>query len=128
MEARRVIDGYRAEKEEQFQEFVKTVSVGGAISCASLARPSLLGFHLICHASSLLPFVAQPTFEGHIVTEHSHFYPALHTPPNPFQKYGTSGSQTADLDRQTETELAKLRYGIVPRMYMNPFSSHDSAN
>ncbi|GAB5030471.1 v-type g subunit [Nannochloropsis oceanica] len=47
VEARRVIEGYRAEKEEQFQEFVKT-------------------------------------------------------------KYGTSGSQTADLDRQTETELAKL--------------------
>ncbi|TFJ84335.1 hypothetical protein NSK_004326 [Nannochloropsis salina CCMP1776] len=47
VEARRVIEGYRDDKEKQFQDFVKT-------------------------------------------------------------KYGSSGSQTADLDRQTEAELAKL--------------------
>jgi len=50
VEARRVIEGYRAEKEEQFQEFVKTVRDGGEISCASTAQPSLSGFHLKCHA------------------------------------------------------------------------------
>lgn len=31
------------------------------------------------------------------------------SPPSIRQKYGNSGSQTADLDRQTETELAKLK-------------------
>lgn len=55
VEARRVIDGYREEKEKQFQEFVKTVSFCAHVLIASLVTP------LATHCShSLLPFPQIP--------------------------------------------------------------------
>ena len=53
--------------------------------------------------------IPYPTNSKHPILSVSHPSP----PPPPLfsyqQKYGNSGSQTADLDRQTDAELVKLK-------------------
>jgi hypothetical protein len=98
VEARRVIDGYRGEKEKQFQDFVKTVR-------KRERERHIIDYAFASHRTLIL-----------ISCTFLHTHKQIDNP----QKYGSSGSQTADLDRQTQEDLSKLRWVCVFECTMIP--------